>query len=324
MHGDSLREGGIEPGSDQYQELLAREVEVTYARSWVDREVTSHLLDRTAWRQARRTGPYWWQPVVDPELSWGRELAFVLSEARGRVLELGCGGGWLALELARRGQHVTGLDVCEPLLTAARQYAKSQGFAPPHLEYRVADLNQIALPENSYDTILAWQSLHHLVALPELMQEVRRSLRPGGRLLICETRLDHAERSLQRTLLSLLRKAAKLLLWLLARAGALTGGAPAAPREEEPAACQCDSPFEGVGATRLEAALESQFRPVQVWQSGTWFWEGLPQYAWQTMSTRRWQQGAAVTLLRAFRGVDRLLLRLGARGNYLAGSFEAK
>ena len=219
MHADSPREGGIEPGSDQYRELLAREVEVTYARSWVDRGVTSHLLDRTAWRQARRAGPQWWQPVIDPELTWGRELDFVLSEARGRVLELGCGGGWLGLELARRGRHVTGLDACEPLLTAARQYATSQGFARPHLEYRTADLNQIALPENCYDTIVAWQSLHHLVALPELMREARRALRPGGRLLICETRLDHAERSLQRTFLSVLRKAAKLLLWLLARAG---------------------------------------------------------------------------------------------------------
>jgi hypothetical protein len=54
---------------------------------------------------------------------------------------------------------------------------------------------------------------------------------------------------------------------------------------------------------------------------GTWFWEGLPQYAFITMSASRWQPRAALALLRSFRCLDRLLLRLGARGNYLAGRF---
>ena len=309
------------PGSDSYQELLAREAQVTWDRSRVGGDSPSHLIDRTAWSEARRKGPLWWQPVIDPEIAWGKELAFVLREARGQVLELGCGGGWLALELARRGLQVTGMDACEPLIEAARKYAQTQGIGASRLKFQAADLNLVSLPEDSYDTVIAWQSLHHLLALPRLMQEIRKTLRPGGSLLVCETVLDHEERSLPRFLLSIARKAAKLALLVAARAGSVNPASVARVRDDEPPACKTDSPFERVGAAQVEAALAAEFRSVETWHIGTWFWEGLPQYAFATMSGSNWQQRLAVALLRSFRCVDRALLRLGFRGNYLAGKF---
>ena len=309
--------------TDSYQALLARECQFTWERAQAAGESISPLIDRSAWSQHQRAGPWWWQPRIDPEITWGKELAFVLREARGRVLELGCGGGWLALELARRGLQVTALDACEPLLKAARENAQRLGILPSQLEFRTADLNTISLPANTYDTVIAWHSLHHLLALPRLMQEVRKTLWPGGSLLLCEALLDHQERSWQRSLLAAGRKAAKLALLLLAQAGKLKwpSAATAAAKEEEPAVCKLDSPFEGVGSLQVEPALEAQFKPVQSWRSRTWFWEGLPQYAFTTMSDRRWQQRAAVASLALLRRVDQGLLWLGFRGNCLTGKF---
>lgn len=313
-----------QPGSENYQQLLARESQLTWERAQADGESPSHLIDRTAWARARREGALWWQPAIDPDLTWGRELRFVLEHARGRVLELGCGGGWLSLELARRGHEVTGLDACKPLIDAARAYARQQGFDPSRLDFRVADLNQVSLPAGEYDSVIAWHSLHHLLAVPRLMAEVRKTLRPGGCLLVCDTVLDHEERSLQRAALSLPRKAAKLALLVLARLGRLTARGRPAESVSEPPACAVDSPFEGVGAGDIERALEAEFAPMECWKSGTWFWEGLPQYAYATMSAARWQQRAALALLRLFRWMDGVLLRLGFRGNYLTGRYAPR
>jgi SAM-dependent methyltransferase len=48
------------------------------------------------------------------------------------------------------------------------------------LSYEVADLNRITLPESRYDVVLAWDGLHHIVALDHLMSEIRKTLRAEG------------------------------------------------------------------------------------------------------------------------------------------------
>jgi len=323
MHADHCPDETTCPDSDAYQALLAEESRVTWEKSLVSEGGPSPLLDRTAWSEERRGGPEWWHPDIDPEITWGRELRFVLAEARGRVLELGCGGGWLALELARRGLHVTGVDACAPLIEAAQEYARQQGLGEGELRFEVADLNAVSLPARTYDTVIAWQSLHHLLALPRLVREIRGTLTAGGVLLICDTVLDHSEVSVARAVLSLLRRAAKLLLLVLARAGRRRSDTTATARQDT-RYLATDSPFERVGSVQIEAALLAEFSPVEVWHLGTWFWEGLPQYAAMTMSGSRWQQRAAVALLRLLRLTDRALLRVGFRGNYIAGKFTAR
>lgn len=131
-----------------------------------------------------------WDDHQMHHILFGESLAFFLTEVNryrsAHTLDLGCGAGWLSLELARAGLHVTGIDVSEGQIDIARRYAasieRSPGFGS--LQYTVADLSRLALEPNSYDVITAWGALHHIADLDHLLRQVDRALKPEGVFLV--------------------------------------------------------------------------------------------------------------------------------------------
>lgn len=99
-----------------------------------------------------------------------------------RVLVLTCGPGGLALELARQGHHVHGVDISRRAIAIAERMAAENPFRERFgsIEYEVADLNVATLPQKRYDVVLAWDGLHHIVAIDHLMAEIRKTLKAGG------------------------------------------------------------------------------------------------------------------------------------------------
>lgn len=93
------------------------------------------------------------------------------------VLDLGCGGGLVAVPLARQGARVTGVDVAAGALEAARAQADAEGLA---LTLVQAPAQAVPLPDASVDVVICTDVLAHVDGPGRVVAEAGRLLRPGG------------------------------------------------------------------------------------------------------------------------------------------------
>ncbi|MBM3270550.1 MAG: class I SAM-dependent methyltransferase [Candidatus Sericytochromatia bacterium] len=125
--------------------------------------------------------------------------AFVLAQVGdrpARVLEMGCGTGYLALELARRGHAVLAVDPSEESLGCARHTAalvREEGGALANLRYDCAAFGDWDPPAEAFDTIVFNQSLHHIPDLAATVARARRLLRSGGKVVVCDFVYDRLD-----------------------------------------------------------------------------------------------------------------------------------
>ena len=95
------------------------------------------------------------------------------------VLDLGCGEGGHVLALAARGAaHVTGLDTL-PAFHNAQQEAARRGYAVTFVGADAA-----TLPDASFDVVFSHDSFEHFADPAQVLAQMTRLARPGGRLLI--------------------------------------------------------------------------------------------------------------------------------------------
>ena len=95
-----------------------------------------------------------------------------------RVVDVGCGGGILAEALARRGAHVTGLDLSEKALGVARLHAQENGV---DVDYRFESAEAFAEREAGvFDVVCCMEMLEHVPAPAETIAACARMLKPGG------------------------------------------------------------------------------------------------------------------------------------------------
>lgn len=112
------------------------------------------------------------------------EKVLVLAAPRpgDRALDIGTGAGHTAALLAAAGASVVGLDQSEGMLAAARnRYSHVR-----QLTFQQGDAAATGLDEKSFDLITARHTLHHHADIRATLAEVRRLLRPGGRLVLVD------------------------------------------------------------------------------------------------------------------------------------------
>jgi demethylmenaquinone methyltransferase/2-methoxy-6-polyprenyl-1,4-benzoquinol methylase len=111
--------------------------------------------------------------------AWRRRAAEAVVEPGGRVLDACCGTGDLALACSRMGGRVTGLDFSERMLERARQKA-------PEIEWVHGDLLALPFAEAAFDAATVGFGVRNVADLEAGFRELRRVLRPGGRLACLE------------------------------------------------------------------------------------------------------------------------------------------
>ena len=101
-----------------------------------------------------------------------------------RVLDVACGVGRHAIELARRGYRVTGLDLSPTLLGIASARAEREGVA---VEWVEADMRAIPF-QNTFDAALnlfsSWGYFENDAEDQRVLRSVANALKPGGRFLL--------------------------------------------------------------------------------------------------------------------------------------------
>jgi ubiquinone/menaquinone biosynthesis C-methylase UbiE len=108
----------------------------------------------------------------------------------GRLLDVGCGPGYLAAQLSQKYPDVkiTGLDNSEMTVTLARSNWPS--IAYDNLEFIVGDAQRLPVTDDYFDVVISSLSLHHLTDAQAAFREIHRVLKPGGRFLIFDLRRD--------------------------------------------------------------------------------------------------------------------------------------
>lgn len=123
-------------------------------------------------------------------ISWLRRMTIdqALLEPGENILDVGCGTGSVTIpakmKVGERGR-AAGIDPAPEMITVARQKASR---ARLEIDFRVGVIEALPFPDGTFDVVTSSLMMHHL---PENLQikglsEIRRVLKPGGRLLIAD------------------------------------------------------------------------------------------------------------------------------------------
>jgi 2-polyprenyl-6-hydroxyphenyl methylase / 3-demethylubiquinone-9 3-methyltransferase len=94
-----------------------------------------------------------------------------------RVLDIGCGGGFLAEEFAALGCRVTGVDPSPASVGAARAHAAGRGL---RIDYRVGAGEELPVPDAAFSVACCCDVLEHVSDVDRVISETARALAPGG------------------------------------------------------------------------------------------------------------------------------------------------
>ena len=127
--------------------------------------------------------------------------------AGGRVLEIGSGPGWVTEILLMLGFTVDALEPAADLIGIAEERCSSLAFhyrhaAPPKVRFHQATLEEVAFQDESFDGILFFDVLHHVVDERLAMEKCLRFLKPGGCVGVVEGAWQPGARAMEQALIA--------------------------------------------------------------------------------------------------------------------------
>lgn len=141
--------------------------------------MTKDPLPKTGWESVNtdRYDKVWTQMEASGQNVHG-EADFVSRFSPTSALDAGCGTGRVAIELARRGCHVAGVDLDEPFIATAQKKA-------PELDFRLGDIASVQLDRTFDVVVMAGNVMIFLAPNTEarVVANMSAHVSPGGRLV---------------------------------------------------------------------------------------------------------------------------------------------
>lgn len=129
--------------------------------------------------------------------------------AGGDVLEVAPGPGYLAVELAKLGCNVTGVDISRAFVAMAAENAARAGVAA---EFRLGDAAALPFGDNSFDFVVCRAAFKNFGDPAGALAEMHRTLRADGKALIIDMRRDASDAAIAETVAEMRRGAISTFL----------------------------------------------------------------------------------------------------------------
>ncbi|MCY3991147.1 MAG: class I SAM-dependent methyltransferase [Caldilineaceae bacterium] len=101
-----------------------------------------------------------------------------------RVLDAGCGAGHTAASFAPFAAEVVALDFTASMLQQVEVLAQERGLA--NIETRLGDVENLPLPDSTFDLVVSRYSAHHWSRPGKALREFHRVLKDGGRFILSD------------------------------------------------------------------------------------------------------------------------------------------
>jgi SAM-dependent methyltransferase len=178
-----------------------------------------------------------------------------------RIVDIATGTGWAARSIAKRGAHVTGIDLGAEVIEAAKELSRGSG-----IDFQVGDAEALSFPDNHFDAAVSTFGVMFARNPEAAAAELARVVRPGGRISLANWAVGGSVHEMFKLIRSY------------------------KPGEHDPA----PSPFEWGKTARVIELLGEHF-DLEFEIGTSWFRPESGEKAWATFSTGF---GPVVTLLR--------------------------
>ncbi len=127
----------------------------------------------------------WYEKQLGPALAGVPAVHDALATPGCRVLDVGCGGGWSSISLASAYPSATvlGVDIDQPSIDLAAANARDAGVGE---QVRFLCQDAASLSEGTVDMAFAFECVHDMPRPVEVLSAVRRTLAPGGSLIVMD------------------------------------------------------------------------------------------------------------------------------------------
>jgi ubiquinone/menaquinone biosynthesis C-methylase UbiE len=100
-----------------------------------------------------------------------------------KILDVGCGPGELLLKLSEDYEHLTGIDIADEMITIANQKLENIS-SNKNIVFEVGDIENLRFEDKTFDLIVCSGVIEYLKDDEGWMKEIKRTLKPGGYLII--------------------------------------------------------------------------------------------------------------------------------------------